>query len=114
MTASNPLSAESLLREILQIQSMERGCLSILRQGPNGAYYSHQCWENGRSCSRYVPRDQFADYQQAIEGYEKFRQLTDQYSQQIIDKTRAEFAARAKKKHSRPKSSSRKTSKSKS
>ncbi len=41
-----------------QIQHMERGKLCILREGPEGPYYNHQSWENGKNVSRYVPQDQ--------------------------------------------------------
>jgi hypothetical protein len=34
---------------------MERGTLSVIRQGPAGPYYNHQCYEEGRHVSRYVP-----------------------------------------------------------
>jgi hypothetical protein len=81
-----------------QIQRMDRGSVSVLRQGPEGAYYNHQCYENGRNVSRYVPREQVADLQEAIEGYRRFEQLMEQYVQLMVEKTRAERAAGSKKK----------------
>ena len=38
-----PVTPESLLRDLAQIQRLERGSVSVLRQGPNGPYYNHQC-----------------------------------------------------------------------
>jgi hypothetical protein len=76
---------------------MERGKLCILRHGPDGPYYNHQIWENGKNVSRYVPRDQVPAFQEAIAGYEQFRNLTEQYAQTIIQKTRAELATGLKK-----------------
>ena len=109
----NPkLSPQSILQQIAQIQHMERGKLCVLREGPNGSYYNLQCWDNGKNCSRYVPGDQVASYKEAIAGYQQFQQLTAQYANQVIDKTRAEIAAGSKKNQSRRRSSSRKMPKS--
>jgi hypothetical protein len=105
-----------LFEKIAQIQRMERGKLTVMRQGPEGPYYKHQAWENGQNLSRYVSRDQVPAVQQAIDGYQKFQELTEQYAQAVIDKTRTELAANSKKKtcHLRRKSSWPKTKKSSS
>ena len=99
------LTPESILRQIAQIQHMDRGSVSIIRQGPNGPYYNHQCYENGRNVSRYVPADQVPQLQQAIEDYQSFEQLVGQYAQLLIEKTRAERQAGLKKKPLSPSSS---------
>jgi len=85
---------------------MERGKLSVMREGPEGTYYKHQAWENGKNLSRYVASDQAAAVQQAIDGYHKFQELTEQYAQQVIDNTRAELATDSKKKKYRRRSKS--------
>jgi hypothetical protein len=106
------------MERILQIQRMEHGSLSIIRQGPNGAYYNLNSWENGKNCCRYLPQDKVPEVQRAIEGFEKYQQLTEQYAQQIIEQTRAELNIGVKKKpqpnpqRSRPTSASPKTRKS--
>lgn len=87
-----------LLHQIAQIHRMERGKLTVMRQGPQGPYYKLQAWEDGRNSSRYVSRDQAAAVQEALEGYQRFRELTEQYAQGIIHQTRAELAAQSKKK----------------
>ena len=110
-TKSTP---QSLLHDIAQIQSMERGTLSVMRQGPNGAYYNHQCYEEGRNVSRYVPSAQVGQIQEAMEGYHRFQELTQQYAQLVVEKTRAERAAGFKKKTRRQNSSSPRTRKSSS
>ena len=71
---------------------------------------------NGQNLSRYISRDQAPDVQKAIDGYQKFQELTEQYAQAVIDKTRAELAANSKKKtyHLHRKSSLPKTKKSNS
>jgi hypothetical protein len=85
-----------------------------MREGPQGPYYKLQAWENGKNVSRYVSRDEADTVQEALEGYRKFQELTEQYAQAIIDQTRAELAAHSKKKtyNLRRKSSWPKTRKS--
>ena len=113
-----PLTPQSLIEQILPIQHMEHGSLSIIRQGPSGPYYSLNSWEKGKNRCRYLPQDKVPEVQQAIEGYRKYQQLTEQYAQQIIEQTRAQLNIGVKKKlplnpqRSRPKSASPKTLKS--
>ncbi len=113
-----PLTPQALIEQILQIQRMEHGSLCIIRQGPNGPYYSLNSWENGKNCCRYLPQEKVPEVQQAIEGYHQYQQLTQQYAQQIIEQTRAQLNIGVKKKpqpkprNSRPKSASPKTRKS--
>ena len=110
----NTHSAAQLCTQIAQIQRMERGKLTIMRQTPDGPYYKLQAWEGGKNLSRYIPRDQADAVQEALEGYRQFQQLTGQYAQTVIDRTRAELAAHSKKKtyHLRRKSSWPRTRKS--
>jgi hypothetical protein len=105
---------ESILQDITQIQRLDRGTVSVIRQGPEGAYYNHQCYENGRNVSRYVPGEQLADLKDAIAGYQRFRQLVDQYVELMVEKTRAERQAGSKKKTPRRNSSWPRTRKSSS
>jgi hypothetical protein len=97
---------------------MEHGSLSVIRQGPNGPYYSLNSWENGKNRCRYLPQDKVPEVQQAIAGYHQYQQLTEQYAQQIIEQTRVQLNIGVKKKpqsnpqSSRPKSASPKTRKS--
>jgi hypothetical protein len=102
-----PSSPEQLLAQIAHITHMERGKLCVLRQGPDGPYYNCQSRENGRNFSRYVPRDKLQAYQEAIDAYQRFRQLTEQYADAIVQRTRAELAGGSKKKRSQRSSSSR-------
>ena len=55
MAMNSQSTPQSLLNDIAQIQHLDRGTLSVIRQGPEGPYYNHQCYENGRNVSRYVP-----------------------------------------------------------
>lgn len=92
------LTPESLLQQISQIPRLERGTLSVLRQGPQGPYYNHQCYENGRNVSRYVPTEQVPELRKAIEGYHQVQALMAQYLQLLVERTRSERADDAKKK----------------
>ena len=103
---------QSILHDIAQIQRLDRGTVSIIRQGPQGPYHNHQCYENGRNVSRYVPPEQVAELKAAIDGYHQVQEMMAQYVQLMVDKTRAEREAGAKKKAPRPKSSSPKTKRS--
>jgi len=109
-----PVTPESLLRDLAQIQRLERGSVSVLRQGPNGPYYNHQCYEDGRNVSRYVPAEQVEELKAALAEHQRFQQLVQQYVQLLVERTRAERQAGSKKKSPRPTSSWPKTRKSSS
>jgi hypothetical protein len=100
---------QELLQQIAQIQRMERGKLCLLREGPNGPYYNHQTWQDGKNVCRYVPQDQLPALQEAIAGFETFQQLIQQYAELVIQKTRAELASGLKKKSPPTSSSSPRT-----
>jgi hypothetical protein len=103
MNHSNSLPA--ILQQIAQIPSMERGKLSVIKQSASGPFYKLQARESGKNVTRYVPREQVPAVQEALEGYKRFRALTDQYADEVITHTRAAIAAGSKKKPSRPRSS---------
>jgi hypothetical protein len=90
-------SPQSLLEQAARIPHLERGKLSIIRQGPGGPYYNHQFPKDGKYATRYVPRDQAPAVQQAMDGYKEFNRLVEQYVDATVEKTRAEIAAGAKK-----------------
>jgi hypothetical protein len=96
---------ESILQALAQIQRLDRGSVSILRQGPNGPYYNHQAYENGRNVSRYVPAAQVEELQAALADYQRFQQLVQQYIELLVQQTRAQRQAGSKKKPPRPTSS---------
>lgn len=97
MNTPNSSTPASILKQIAQIQQMERGTISLMRKTPSGEFYNHQTWENGQNKARYVPRDEVAPLQEAIEGYHLFKELSEAYAQRIIDQTRAARAAHSKK-----------------
>ena len=110
MNAQKP--AESLLAQIAQIPTMERGKLSVMRETSSGAAYKLQAWENGKNFSRYVPPEQAPAVQEAIDGYVRFQALIEQYVDQVVQRTRAEISSASKKTKLRRQSSSPKRRKS--
>jgi uncharacterized protein DUF6788 len=96
MNPKNPL--QTFCEQISKIHSMERGKLSIIREGPTGPFYKLQAHENGKNRTRYVPREEVPAVQEAIDGFKKFQALTQEYAHQVITQTRAAIAAGSKKK----------------
>ena len=88
---------QSVLQQIAQIQKIEKGTISVIREGPKGSYYNHQCYENGKNVSRYVPRDQVEEFKEGIEGYQRFQSLIEEYVHLMVEKTRAEREGVSKK-----------------
>ncbi len=112
MNASNSLP--DILQQIAQIQSMERGKLSVIKESASGPFYKLQARENGKNVTRYVPREQVPAVQEALEGYKQFQSLTEHYADEVITQTRAAIAAGSKKKPSPRRSSSPRSRKSSS
>ena len=108
------ITPQSILQELAQIQHLDRGTVSVIRQGPAGPYHNHQCYEKGRNVSRYVPAEQVAELQAALADYQRFQQLIKQYVELMVEKTRAERQGGSKKKTPRRTSSWPKTKKSSS
>ncbi len=46
----------------------------------NKTYYNHQAWQKGGNASRYVPAEKVPPLKKAIEGYQRFQKLTEQYA----------------------------------
>jgi hypothetical protein len=92
---------QALLNEISALSTMERGKLTILREGPKGPYYSHQSWENGKNVCRYVPAKEVATLRESIANYQRYQDITDQYAKEVINRTRAQKAEHEKKDSSR-------------
>ena len=74
-----------LLEQMGRIERMERGKLCRMTARP---HYNHQTWHNGRNVVRYVPAEQAAALQAAIDGYRLFMKLARQHAEQIIQRTR--------------------------
>jgi uncharacterized protein YceH (UPF0502 family) len=110
MNNTRPLTG--ILQEIADIQTMERGKLSIIKESASGPFYKLQARENGKNETRYIPREQVPAVQEALAGYQRFENLTEEYARQVITSTRATLAAGLKKKPATRKSISLKRKKS--
>ena len=111
---NDSIPSQSLLEQAAQISRLERGRLCVLRAGPNGPYYNHQTWVDGKNVTRYVPAEQVPAVQEAIDGYARFQELVERHVEQKVRATRAELAGGVKKKRRKPRpgSSSPRTRKS--
>lgn len=78
-----------------QIERMERGKICPMAGRP---HYNHQTWQDGRNVVRYVPAQEVTSVQQAIDGYNLFRKLAEEYADEIIQRTREECAKNKKRK----------------
>lgn len=78
---------EKILEQMAAIKRMERGKICRLAGRP---HYNHQTWLDGRNVSRYVPAEEVASLQEAIDGYNLFRTLAETYADAVIERTRAE------------------------
>jgi hypothetical protein len=108
----NQTTSAQILQQIARIQYMEPGKLCVIAHGPNGPYYNLQCREKGKTLTRYVPADQVPMVAEHTANYRHFHALVDQYAQLIVERTRAQRAAGAKKKTPRRSSSWPKTRRS--
>lgn len=108
----NTSTPSGLLQQIADIQHMEPGKLCVTRTAATGAFYNLQCREKGKTRTRYVPREQMEQVRLHTENYQHFQGLVDQYAQQIVERTRTERLAGAKKKTRKQDSSWRKSRKS--
>jgi hypothetical protein len=89
---------QSILRQMGEIQDMERGKLCPMR---GGRYFNHQTWEQGRNMAHYVPAAQVTALQTSITGYRRFVKLVEQYVALIVQQTRQRRRQASSKLHSR-------------
>ena len=74
-----------LLGRMAAIPWMERGKLCRMTGRP---HYNHQTWRNGRNEVHYVAADEVKALQKAIQGYQLFISLAEQYADEAIRLTR--------------------------
>jgi hypothetical protein len=83
---------KQILEKIAQITEMERGTLCPMKR-KNKTYYNHQIWQKGGNTSRYVPAHKVSHLKKALQNYQRFQVLSQQYADLIIAKTREKSAA---------------------
>lgn len=81
--------AAKLIEEMRKIERMERGKICKMK---GREHFNHQTWHNGRNQVRYVPREEVAELQAAIDGYARFTELAKRYVDEIIRLSRCERA----------------------
>ncbi len=110
----NPNTApRAILDQIAAIDRMERGKLSVIRQGQSGSYFNLQRREGGRNVTEYVPADQVAQAQENIDAHHRFQSLVGEYADLITAQSRQDRKAGAKKKRPTQTSASPRKRKSK-
>lgn len=80
---------------------MEKGRLSPCAHRPTAeaaGYCRLQSWEDGKNVSKHVTPDQVPALKEAIEGYQRGRELADRYLDLVVTETRARLAGSSKKK----------------
>lgn len=95
-------SPAQILAQISQIQSMEFGKLSEYQRSGRtkdfATYHRLQIWKDGKNDTRHVRPEELPALREAIEGYARFCELTQQYAQLIVDQTRTRLEEGVKKK----------------
>jgi hypothetical protein len=96
-----------LLKRMSQIQRMEKGRLTAeyreaVRDGKTvrlGPYYKHQFWEDGRNISRRVPEKDVESLREAVEGFQQFEAMAQEFSRLTVEETRRATQPDSKKKN---------------
>lgn len=87
MSMKTTKKMRALLERMARIARMERGKLCRMGDRP---HYNHQTWQDGRNVVRYVPAGEMGFLQEAIDGYEQFKTLAEQYATEVIKQTQRE------------------------
>jgi hypothetical protein len=121
------MARQTALAELASLTSIEFGTLSEFHRGKpaadgnsavrRGPYFKHQCWENGRNRSTYIPAEQIESLRQDLENGKRFNQITSELAAAAIQQSRAKRAAvslalgTVEKKTSKPNASQKNTAK---
>jgi hypothetical protein len=80
---------EEILEEIRAIRHIKRGTIStqVLRRPASdgtikerGPYHLFQCWDEGKNRSQRIPSARLPELQQAVDGYQQLKKLTDEFA----------------------------------
>ena len=95
---------QQILQQMEHIDCMEQGSLqSETRPSardphqPQGPYFKHQIWEQGRNVTRRIPTQKAPALAKAIAGRKEFEKLAGQFVEATVAMTRAGTSADAKK-----------------
>lgn len=95
---------KSLLDQMAQIDRMEKGTLTAEYRDVNvagktkrmGPYFKHQCWEKGRNISKRVSVKESEALISAVDGYHKFKALSEEYVNTTLEMTRKASGSKKK------------------
>jgi len=87
MSMKHTKKMQRLFEQMARIERMERGKLCRMGDRP---HHNHQTWRKGRNVVRYVPANEVRYLQEAIDGYNQFMELAQQYADEVIKQTRKE------------------------
>lgn len=68
------------------------------RSKDSGPYYKLQVWKDGKNHTRHVRPEEIPQLKDALDGYARFLDLTEQYAQLILAQTRSRADQDVKKK----------------
>ncbi len=91
------LTPESLLQQISQIPRLERGTLVLRVKGLRDLIITTNVMKTAATSPVTSPPNRCQNYRKAIEGYHQVQALMAQYLQLLVERTRSERAADAKK-----------------
>ncbi len=95
---------KALLEEMALIDKMEKGTLTAEyrdveaggRKAKKGPYFKHQVWKKGKNVSRRVSSADAEELGMAVEGYHKFKALSEEYIDTTIEMTRKSSGSKKK------------------
>lgn len=110
---------QSILQQMQSIDRLRRGTLSkqFFKSRPpaaaagRGPYYVLQGFFHGKKFSQRIPQDQAAQVEQDVENYRRFQTLAEDYVTLSDQITRLPEQPQESKKNSRPRRSSKNSSK---
>lgn len=68
------------------------------RSQDSGSYFRLQIWKEGKNHTRHVRPEELPALREAVEGYARFRALTEQYAELMVSQTRVRLEEGVKKK----------------
>lgn len=105
---------DAILLEMQAIRQMVRGHISqqtLTRTGPDGSiqrrgpYFLFQRWLDGKNRSERIPKEDLPPLQRAVEGYQQFIKLADEFAELTEILTERSGPLLPSKKNSSPKPS---------
>ena len=81
---------KQVLAELVQIKRMERGYIRTIQRHTGYAFHTLSAYENGKTVTRYVRKDEVDDLRKLTDAYQRFEALVKEYEDLVVQKTRQE------------------------